>query len=145
MIRPKGFTLAETLLVFFLIGTFLLLPVLRFERWQLRLEEARFFAAFEKRVLLLQQIAVATHKNTTIDLNGAEGLIVFRQGDIRYSWGELIAPASITVISSGSYRFKGGTGGFGDQVKAAVFRSGAGKTTYQFQIGAGRYTKTITP
>lgn len=141
-----GFTLFETLVVMMIILSFVFLPTLSLRSWYSQLEKAFFYYRFEKSILHLQQVAIADHRNTRIDLYPDRNLIIFYTNHTTLSWRELNIPESIRLVSQGSVLFSAGKGNISTNqagsgnIPKIVFTD-EGQVIYQFQIGSGRFEK----
>lgn len=135
--RLPGFTLMESLVVLGIVSCFLLLPNLAVRSLAKNLEERQFFELFESRVLACQQYAITKGRKSR--MMGEEGMIHFKaykglQG--------LTVPESITVYPFDvGFHFSSGSFGKLDEL---VFTTDAYKVTYRFQMGSGKYVKSIT-
>ncbi|MBU5359686.1 type II secretion system GspH family protein [Enterococcus raffinosus] len=142
-----AFTLIETLLVLALVCAFVLLPTITIKNWQHQLEKTFFYYQFEKSTLHLQQVAIADHQKTRIDLYSSSQLIDFYTNHTELPWRKLFVPKSITLGSKYSIYFKAGSGNIStDQpgngnIPKVVFTDEGKVITYQFQMGSGRFER----
>lgn len=144
--NKPGFTLIETLIVFFIVCTFILLPTIALKSWQQQLEKAFFYYQFEKSVLHLQQVAIVDQKGTRIDLDKSQQYILFFTNHTELPWRKLELPGSIRLESKNSIFFSSSKGNIStDQyqngnIPKIVF-SDEDQVIYQFQIGSGRFER----
>lgn len=145
--KNAGFTLFETLLVLFLVCSFILLPTIALKQWQQQLEKKFFYYQLEKSILHLQQVAIADHRGTRIDLYKSAQLIVFFTNHTELPWRELEVPSSLQLGSSYAVLFKAGTGNISTNqpgngsIPKIVFIDKGQAVTYQFQMGSGRFER----
>lgn len=142
----KGFTLLETLVVIFVVTTFVLLPTIVFQSWQQILQQRFCLYRLEKLVLHHQQLAITENKNTYIDLHNDKELIIFALPGETLAWKHFDLPATIDLKSGGRITFKAGSGNItGDHSAGSIpkilLQVGEESVTYQFQLGSGRFVK----
>ncbi|MDT2596283.1 competence type IV pilus minor pilin ComGD [Enterococcus dongliensis] len=146
-LNNAGFTLIETLIVWMLVCSFVLLPTIAFKHWQTSLEKVFFYYRFEKSILHLQQVAIADHRGTRIDLYNNSQLIIFFTNHTTLPWKSLKIPPAIKLESSHAILFKAGTGNSSTtqpgngSIPKIVFTDAGKRITYQFQLGSGRFEK----
>ncbi|MGX7204238.1 competence type IV pilus minor pilin ComGD [Enterococcus pingfangensis] len=142
-----GFTLIESLIVLALVCSFVLLPTIALKNWQAKLEKVFFYYQFEKSILHLQQVAIADHKGTRIDLYKNAQLIIFFTNHTELPWRELPVPKTLKLESSYAVLFKAGTGNISTtqpgtgSIPKIVFSDAGEIVTYQFQLGSGRFER----
>lgn len=151
----RAFTLVETLLVLAVISCFSLLPVLAVKRWQEELAVTHFFSRFEKMLLVSQQIAIIERDGTKVQVERSSNLVKFvtegtnpemesvREEDrflpleipnlLKYSGGNTTEFSFIQ--DAGSPR----------KLTSVTFSRNDKpiKVKYQFQLGSGRFEKTV--
>lgn len=146
-----GFTLIETLIVLFLVCSFVLLPTLALQRWQQQLEKRYFYYQLEKSILHLQQVAITDHQNTQIHLfQDDQQMLVFFTTQTEFPWKILNVPESIKLVSGYSISFSAGKGNISTtqpgngSIPKIIFNEQEqlpNQVIYQFQLGSGRFER----
>ncbi|WP_407855428.1 competence type IV pilus minor pilin ComGD [Enterococcus hailinensis] len=146
-----GFTLIETLIVLFLVCSFVLLPTLTLQRWQQQLEKRYFYYQLEKSILHLQQVAITDHQNTQIRLfQDDQQMLVFFTTQTEFPWKILNVPESIKLVSGYSISFSAGKGNISTtqpgngSIPKIIFNEQErqpNQVIYQFQLGSGRFER----
>ena len=142
----SGFTLFETLLVLFLVCSFVLLPTIALKSWQSQLEKKFFYYQFEKSILHLQQVAITDHRGTRIELHKDQQRIIFYTIHTELPWKRLNVPDAIQLERRDTIFFSAGKGnistdqpGNGNIPKVVFYDNG--QIIYQFQMGSGRFER----
>ncbi|MHC5268886.1 competence type IV pilus minor pilin ComGD [Enterococcus sp. LJL98] len=138
-----GFTLLETLIVFFVVSLFVGLPAHALPRLHAQLQVHQFLNQFEKYTLLTQQVAILSNEFTGISRLG-EG---DRQLLFSLEYGEKIVlslPEALRVSAFATKHFTKSTGGV-DRLEAIRFTWEEEKKAivYTFLLGKGHYEKEI--
>ena len=145
--NKSAFTLVETLIVLVLVCSFVLLPTIAIRKWHQQLEKKFFYYQFEKSVLHLQQVAIADHLGTQINLYNGLQLIDFYTSHTKLPWRKLEVPESIKLNSGYSIDFKPGSGNVSTtqpgngNIPKVIFEDEGQTIVYQFQIGSGRFER----
>lgn len=142
----SGFTLFETLLVLFLVCSFVLLPTIALKSWQSQLEKKFFYYQFEKSILHLQQVAITDYRGTRLELHKDQQRIIFYTIHTELPWKRLNVPDNIQLESKDTIFFSAGKGnistdqpGNGNIPKVVFYDNG--QIIYQFQMGSGRFER----
>lgn len=142
-----AFTLIECLVVLFILGIMILLPVMAFDRWQQELKIQLFFDQLEKNIQRTQHTAITLNKETFVELHGQYRQIFFKRYDpgveafiaVQTLPEQLDASRQHTKIT-----FQPSSGNSGDLKRLAFYRGDQKKTyVYQFQMGSGQYEKKV--
>ncbi|MTD42339.1 prepilin-type N-terminal cleavage/methylation domain-containing protein [Erwinia sp. CPCC 100877] len=138
----QGFTLVETLIVLLVCSIFLFLPVLAIKEVKRSLEVDQFIAAFEKKLLFTQQLAIVDNHDTQVVFDEPRQEVYFlTSSSIKEG---LAIPPDINMSGPQKITFKKGTGNNGKLSKYSFFwKNKQLRIDCQFQLGSGRYVKTI--
>ncbi|OJG45965.1 hypothetical protein RV04_GL001731 [Enterococcus hermanniensis] len=141
----------ETLIVLFLVFSFVMLPTLALRNWQQQLEKHYFYYQLEKSILHLQQVAITDHQMTQIRLfQDDQQMIVFFTTQTEFPWKILKVPESIKLVSGYSIFFSAGKGNISTNqpgngsIPKIIFNEqekNMHQVTYQFQLGSGRFER----
>lgn len=140
--KHKGFTLLESLVVLVVVSIFLLIPTFSIGSIQKYTDEALFFARFERYLSATQQAAIARQTQTRLMYYTT----YFRFIGYAYNSGQidLKIPESIQCKSPKSIVFSAKSGNYSDlRLIHFVLPEKQMEIKYQFQMGSGKYTKTI--
>lgn len=151
----RAFTLVEALLVLAVISCFSLLPVLAVKRWQEELAVAHFFSRFEKMLLVSQQIAIIERDGTKVLVDRPNNLVTFQTEGTNDKTGSVrekdrFLPLEIPNL----LQYSGGNttefsfiqdAGSPRKLTSVTFSRNDKpiKVKYQFQLGSGRFEKTV--
>lgn len=142
----QGFTLIESLIALLVIAAFLILPALSLQGWQQNMNEDLFIKNFEKNLSATQQAAITKKRVTMVlyDKNIRQYSFTFtRYADIKEV--TLKIPERITCQTPKEISFTPGSGNYSKLEVITFTLSRRNKVIkYQFQLGSGKYVKTIT-
>lgn len=139
--KYAGYTLLEFLLVLSIGIFFLLLPTLSLKNWQQTLTVEQFLSSFEKKLLLLQQLAIVERQETQFSLSSNQQELIFTSFACQES---LTIPKALSFTGPKKIRFNKETGN-NSQLARFVFRWHEKQQliVFQFQLGSGRYVKKV--
>ncbi|API89964.1 hypothetical protein BKP56_12150 [Marinilactibacillus sp. 15R] len=139
--EQNGFTLIESLIVLSLVGIFLLIPVIPFNKMEADIENSLFFEELQSSITLLQNESVLNDEWTEIEMRPNAREIVFRViGKRNHILNRSIALPDTIEILGGSkvYRFLSESGNQGNLNKTR-FQVGDKFYTLSFKLGSGRF------
>lgn len=139
--KYTGYTIIELLLVLFICSFFLLLPTLSIKNWQQTLSVEQFLSSFEKKLLLIQQLAIVERYDTQFSFSSDEQVFIFVSSNRQE---RLILPRKLSFTGPKKIRFNKETGN-NSQLARLEFRwyEKQQLITFQFQLGSGRYVKKV--
>ncbi|MDR0921948.1 MAG: type II secretion system GspH family protein [Lactobacillales bacterium] len=143
MRNSRGYTLLETLIVLFVVSSFLFLPSLALDKFQQTQENQQFYGSFEKHVISAQELAITSVQECTIKLTENQRKICFDFGMGKETRWQLTLPKNVVLDSSKGtigFTISGSTKEIGNVVFMDKLSNKHVK--YQFELGSGKYRKT---
>ncbi|MGV3085004.1 competence type IV pilus minor pilin ComGD [Enterococcus dispar] len=137
-----AFTIAESLVTLVVITIFLLIPTLTLQPFIAQMKVELFLAQFEQNFLLLQQTAITQQTTTTLKLNRPEHVLQFEISEQK-NYPDLPIPIAVSCTMPQTIVINKSSGNYSG-MESVTFKWEKKKITYQFQLGSGRFVKTIT-
>lgn len=139
----RGFTLLESLIVLLIVSLFLLIPTMSVRSIEKHTEESLFFARFERYISATQQAAIRRQEQTRVLYFNS----YFRFSNYSYKGGYTDLPIPETVECKSvpnNIVFSARSGNYSElKLVHFVLPEKQKEVKYQFQMGSGKYTKTI--
>lgn len=139
--EENGFTLIESLTVLSLVGIFLLIPVIPFNKMESEIEISLFLEELQSNITLMQNEAILNNEWTEVQMRPQGRKIVFKViGKQNHTSNRSITlPDTIEILGGyKSYRFLSKSGNQGN-LNRTRFRVGDKVYTLSFKLGSGRF------
>lgn len=140
--QNAGFTIAESLITLFVISIFLFIPTLTLQPLIAKTKVELFLAQFEQNFLLLQQTAITQQIETTLRFDQEKRVLQYEILE-QESYPDLPLPEALSCKMTQTIVIKADSGNYSG-MESVIFQWEKTKITYQFQLGSGRFVKTIT-